>query len=155
MTIDIDRLSECFRDLAVNRAVLSVAAQLLGTTAVSLHNAILWCKPARVGSAKPLHQDAAYLDPPVERYITFWIAIDRADEANGCLHFVPGSHRRGAILHTSPEPCVDEAKYSGQLRNCELMPAEAVVFHPCVLHGSRSNESSRSRRAVMFRYRRD
>lgn len=53
------------------------------------------------------HQDASYLymNPP-ETLVGFWIPLEDATPENGCLWFVPGSHRGG--VHTrfvrNPDP---------------------------------------------------
>ena len=58
------------------------------------------CKPPKVGSAKPPHQDSAYwtnIDPP--SLVICWMPLDDATEENGCMRFIPGSHQLGVIEH--------------------------------------------------------
>ncbi|CAO1630355.1 unnamed protein product [Parajaminaea phylloscopi] len=51
------------------------------------------CKPPAIGGAVPHHNDSTFLytDPPSA--IGFWFALEDCTEANGCLSFMPGSHR--------------------------------------------------------------
>jgi ectoine hydroxylase-related dioxygenase (phytanoyl-CoA dioxygenase family) len=34
----------------------------------------------------------------------WWIALDDADQSNGCMHFHPGSHKGGVVPHGLPVP---------------------------------------------------
>ncbi|MGH7214482.1 MAG: phytanoyl-CoA dioxygenase family protein [Tepidisphaeraceae bacterium] len=36
---------------------------------------------------------------PADAEITCWCAMDDATVENGCMRYVPGSHRRGLIAH--------------------------------------------------------
>jgi phytanoyl-CoA hydroxylase len=51
------------------------------------------CKQPEIGGAVPPHQDSTFLytDPPSA--VGFWYALEDATLANGCLSFLPGSHR--------------------------------------------------------------
>ena len=39
------------------------------------------------------HQDASYLYADPIKMVGFWIALEDATEENGCLQFIPGSHK--------------------------------------------------------------
>ena len=63
-------------------------------------------KPALIGSEKPWHQDNAYFKyAPLEKVVGFWMALDDADRTNGCMHVLPGWHRRGGLRHVHEEDC--------------------------------------------------
>jgi ectoine hydroxylase-related dioxygenase (phytanoyl-CoA dioxygenase family) len=130
------------------------AGQLLGGVTLELAHSVLWYKPAQVGSPKPPHQDAPYLDGDPQQYVTIWIALDECTPDNGCLQVVAGSHRQGVIEHTGAERQIDAETWcqAGPIPVL-LLPGEAIAFHPCLLHGSEPNRSARARRALMLRYR--
>jgi phytanoyl-CoA hydroxylase len=84
---------------------------------------------------------------------TIWIALDDATLANGCLYFVPGSHRLGLAyrsdlgpdlgavfaaypdLQHAPEPCP--------------LPAGGCTFHNAkTIHGAGANMTPGRRRAM-------
>lgn len=44
------------------------------------------------------HQDASYLHTEPQSLYGFWIALDDATEENGCLWFIPGSHKEEEVL---------------------------------------------------------
>ena len=41
------------------------------------------------------HQDATYLYTDPVKVVGFWIALNDANLSNGCIKFIPGSHRSG------------------------------------------------------------
>ena len=50
----------------------------------------------RDGAPTPWHQDEAYWDPRFDHEgISIWIPLQDVADDNGCMVFVPGSHRRG------------------------------------------------------------
>lgn len=51
------------------------------------------CKQPEIGGAVPPHQDSTFLytDPPSA--VGFWYALEDAALENGCLSFLPGSHK--------------------------------------------------------------
>src|SRR4051812_8625304 len=56
-------------------------------------------KPPKIGKPTPPHQDGYYfmLKPP--QALTMWMALEEADEENGCVRYIPGSHQTGLRPH--------------------------------------------------------
>ena len=113
-------------------------------------------KPARVGESLPWHQDEAYWDPAmVYRAMGSWLPLDDATIENGCMRFVPGSHR-GEVRehwHVGNDPSV-HALYckpdpSEVARAVPApVPAGGCVFHQSrTLHASGPNVTDKVRRA--------
>jgi phytanoyl-CoA hydroxylase len=50
-------------------------------------------KPPFIGGEIRAHQDASYLYADPIEMVGFWIALEDATEENGCLQFIPGSHK--------------------------------------------------------------
>src|SRR6185369_3361350 len=87
------------RALVDSPKIKGIAQQILGEEAV-LFQTMALVKPALIGSEKPWHQDNAYFKyAPLERVVGFWVALDDADKNNGCMHVLPGWHRRGGLKH--------------------------------------------------------
>jgi ectoine hydroxylase-related dioxygenase (phytanoyl-CoA dioxygenase family) len=147
---DVVDHSAFFRDLSNQPRFIERVQPLVGRP-VELKTSVLWYKPAHVGSAKPWHQDAAYLDAATGPYqVSVWIALDAATEENGCLQFLPRSHSAGAIAHEGSEPQLTVEPRSVVV--CELAPGAAVLFSALTLHASEENRSPNPRRAVMYRF---
>src|SRR4029450_7289479 len=45
------------------------------------------------------HQDATYFGLRPYEHVTAWLALTDATAENGCMEFLPGSHRRGQLPH--------------------------------------------------------
>ncbi len=113
-------------------------------------------KPAGAGSETPWHQDMAYHDPAlIERSINFWMPLDDADGENGCMHYVPGSHRYDVLPHHSigDDPRVhglevdDAAQYHARSVAVPCRAGGCVLHLPTTLHYAGPNPTSRQRRA--------
>lgn len=98
----LHELSEPFRRLlipSVNEAGASPAgiARSLGFADPRVLQSMVICKQPEIGGAVPPHQDSCFLftDPPSA--VGFWYALEDATIENGCLSFLPGSHRHAPI----------------------------------------------------------
>src|SRR5436853_647285 len=87
------RITPGFHDLLWNPAVLMPAAQLL-SGAVRFWHDQLFCKPAHHGGVVAWHQDYSYWTrtEPIA-HLSCWIGLDDSTRENGCVYYVPGSHR--------------------------------------------------------------
>lgn len=121
------------------------------------YSSMALCKPAGGGAEKPWHQDLAYF--AVNRFdgvAGVWIALDRAIVANGCMHVIPGGHRRGPRKH-------EWSRVDCEITTAEIDPADAIpielppgglmIFDGLLPHETPANESNLRRRALQFHYR--
>lgn len=53
------------------------------------------CKQPEIGGAVPSHQDSTFLFTEAPSAVGFWYALEDATLENGCLSFLPGSHKVG------------------------------------------------------------
>lgn len=117
-------------------------------------------KQPKIGGVVVPHKDSTYLyTEPMKQY-GLWIALEDACVDNGCLWFVPGSHREGnsyRFLRTDTESGIITA-FEGH--GPENKPEEYVVtpvrkgglilIHGDVVHKSEQNCSDRSRNIYTF-----
>ncbi|WP_235489463.1 phytanoyl-CoA dioxygenase family protein [Achromobacter sp. DMS1] len=81
---------------------LELAKQLLGEDA-ALYGEHALLKPALTGPETPWHQDEAFRSPDfVYNELSIWLALQPATKENGCMQFIPGSHRWEVLRHDSP-----------------------------------------------------
>ncbi len=106
-------------------------------------------------SATAWHQDQGVSRPEADgtQMITVWVAITDADEANGCLTLVPGSHRAGLMEHCP----ADNVSIPDSLRGGDPLavpvPAGGALFmHRLTQHASLPNTSDRIRWSFDLRY---
>jgi ectoine hydroxylase len=79
---------------------LGVAQQLLRDEALYLHHTKVNIKAAIEGSIWPWHQDyGSWFNDGIERptMLTMMIGLDTSKELNGCLYFIPGTHKVGRV----------------------------------------------------------
>lgn len=153
------RITEGFHDILWNPAFVMAASQLLGNKGVRFWHDQLFCKPAHHGGVVAWHQDYSYWTRTAPmQHLTCWIGLDDADTQNGCLYYVPGSHKWGLLnkpeLAGNMEEIFDylteEQKQHFKPIPIELKAGYAAFHHPLLLHGSYENRSTRSRRAFVL-----
>lgn len=138
--------------------LLDVIEALIGPN-VSLYHSKLLLKAAHDGTAIPWHQDYAYWKRDGNRplMINCQLAIDRTDRENGCIQFVPGSHRWGLQEHERTKQTFG-AFLPGHYYEregaalVEMQPGDGVFFNALIVHGSAPNASGRHRRMNTFAY---
>jgi phytanoyl-CoA hydroxylase len=147
----VDGLSE---SVAYRRA-LEIAREILGED-VAFDFDMLIDKAPGTDTPTPWHQDCAYwLDLPDRRAASCWIALDEATVDNGCMWFVPGSHREELRPHRSAAPggalqC--DPPESGAVA-VPLAPGSCTFHAGGTLHFSRGNTTAGHRRALIVNFR--
>lgn len=153
------RVTPGFHDLIWSPAYRMAAYQLLGQSFRLFHDQ-LFCKPPHHGGVVAWHQDFSYwtFTKPMH-HLTCWIGLDNATKENGCLYYVPGSHKWGLLPitgltgdMTAIKEVLNEEQYAvfeTKVAN-ELPRGYASFHHPLMIHGSYANYSERPRRAVVI-----
>lgn len=153
------RISEGFHDALWNPAFVKPASQLLGDKGIRFWHDQLFCKPSGHGGVVAWHQDYSYWIRTVPmQHLTCWIGLDDATQENGCLNYIPGSHRWGLLdrlelggeMDAIFEQLDDEQKQQIKPVAMELKKGHACFHHPLMLHGSFENKSKNSRRALVL-----
>ncbi|MGH7145217.1 MAG: phytanoyl-CoA dioxygenase family protein [Planctomycetota bacterium] len=141
--------------LAQHPRLLPLIEGLLGPGPILFGDMAL-CKPARIGVAKPWHQDHAYFCyEPIGAGVDVWIALEDATVENGCMQVLPGGHRLGPKKHVHRDDCEIEA---GRMDISRAVPAElkaggVLLFSVMLPHFTPPNTSSYSRRSGQLFYR--
>eukprot|EP00698_Gefionella_okellyi_P001016 TRINITY_DN1087_c0_g6_i2.p1 TRINITY_DN1087_c0_g6~~TRINITY_DN1087_c0_g6_i2.p1 ORF type:complete len:188 (-),score=21.72 TRINITY_DN1087_c0_g6_i2:342-905(-) len=87
------RIEPSFHDLIYHPALTVPTAQLLGAAPRLWHDQ-LFCKPAKYGGNVAWHQDYSYwIRTQPMAHMTVHVALDDQTVENGCLHYIPGSHK--------------------------------------------------------------
>ncbi len=158
------RIAPGLHDILWNPAFTMPASQLLEGPVRFWHDQ-LFCKPPHHGGVVAWHQDYSYWTRtrPMA-HLTCWIALDDADEENGCLHYVPGSHEWPLLPITGLAGNMDEIRtvltpdQEAQFDRRVAVPlrkGECTFHHPLMVHGSFENRSDRPRRGVVINVLRD
>ncbi|MGH3776749.1 MAG: phytanoyl-CoA dioxygenase family protein [Pseudonocardiaceae bacterium] len=167
--------NEFFAKLVRHPKILIPAQRLLDSD-VYVYQFKINMKPAFKGDMWRWHQDFSYWHHedgmPDPQALTAVIFIDRADETNGPLLLIPGSHRSGLILversgptasdtqrwasnftasvnYTVPNQVVVELAHKYGIIAAMGEPGTVLFFAPNVVHGSPQNMSPFDR-AMLF-----
>jgi phytanoyl-CoA hydroxylase len=112
------------------------------------------------------HQDGGYTEQlksadggSIEalRMVNIWTPLVSARVENGCMQFIPGTHKLGSVPHLQKlhyleiapeyiEPRLDQAV------NIELDPGDVVLFHNLLFHQGLPNHSKSIRWSLDWRY---
>lgn len=158
------RIAESFHDLLWHPGFTVPAGQLLDGPVRFWHDQ-LFCKPARHGGVVSWHQDFSYwtrTEPMA--HLTCWIGLDDATRDNGCLQYIPGSHKWNLLPITGlagDMNAIQEVLSDDQWQQfqnpveIELKAGEASFHHPLMVHGSKENSTEQPRRATVINAFRD
>ena len=159
---DIAVYDQIFWKHVVNDKIVDVVAQLLETNDIKLYGDQLFMKNPEVGSEIYWHQDSAsWKDIFPKDLITAWTALDNSNLENGCLKFIPGSHRFGTLGLDSDSreqkmekflPLLNFKQWA--IRDIELDSGSVSFHHSLLVHGSGKNLSLKRRRGYAAHYMR-
>jgi len=152
------RIEPGFHDLLWNPRLTVAAGQLLGGPVRFWHDQ-LFCKPARHGGVVAWHQDYSYWTrtQPMA-HLTCWIGLDDSTRDNGCVYYVPGSHRWPLLPVTGLAGDMESIRSVlapeqwEQFQHpvaIELKAGECSFHHPLMVHGSYANSTPQPRRAAV------
>lgn len=121
-------------------------------------------KQPYIGGKVIPHQDGSYLFNEPLKITGVWIALEDATLENGCLSFIPGSHRSPIQRRYIRNPNQEEFNagkmliYEGEPETyddnafvpVEIKAGDAIVIHGQVVHKSEQNKSPISRQIYTF-----
>jgi phytanoyl-CoA hydroxylase len=174
----LHRRLEIHERFMLHPRILDVVQALAGPDVLALQTMLFVKRPGAAGQG--YHQDSFHIITQPDTLIGAWLALDPADEENGCLHLTVGSqnepvypdvdedagHGGDRLLADIPSIAgaddPDEsrndltpvaAKYAGREVTAVVDPGDVVFFGGHVLHRSHANRSaSRSRRSFVAHY---
>ena len=152
---------DSFRALSTAAPIAAALHTLIGADVLlvlSHHNCVMTKMPS-FSSLTNWHQDIRYWSYQRPELISAWFALGAETEDNGCLSFVPGSHRMNfarerlddnlflrmdrddnrALLATAVTPSLD----AGDL----------VLFHCRLFHAAERNRTTETKFSPVFTYR--
>ena len=150
----------CLDELLHLPAVLDAVEDVLGPNILAWTSS-LFAKDTRDPGYVSWHQDLTYwgLEPPT--VVTAWLALTESRVENGCMRFIPGSHRREIVPHTDTyarhnmlsrgQEVTVEVDESRAL-DVVLRPGQMSLHHVKLFHASKPNPSPRRRVGYSIRY---
>lgn len=155
--VNLWQTDKAFRDLLFQEPLGSFVGKLAGVDGLRVwHDQALIKEP--YGSPTSFHLDVPYWSFTSADAITIWIALDDATVENGCLCYVPGSHKAkkfdnvaighaiGALFDVYPEWRDVKAV------PCPVPAGGAVLHNGLTFHGAGANMTPGRRRAITCVY---
>jgi ectoine hydroxylase-related dioxygenase (phytanoyl-CoA dioxygenase family) len=144
-------------ELMLDERLGEAAATLAGIDGIRIwHDQALFKPP--YGNPTAWHLDNPYWSFYSPNAISIWVALDDATLANGCLWYLPGTHKTARYDNAGiGENLRDLFKVYPEWMSLEACAAPAkagsVVFHNgLVAHGAGANMTPRPRRAMTCAY---
>lgn len=146
-----------YRELILDKRLGKIAAELEGISSVRVWTEKVLFKPAW-GDPSPWHSDVPYSSYDSHHSPTFWIALEDATLQNGCMYYLPGTHKlRGFEL-----PKIDRnlGSHVGtffqlfpQYKDMESVAVElkagsCIVHNSLIVHAAGANMTPYTRKAV-------
>jgi hypothetical protein len=154
------QLLPSYAALIRNPRLLEAASQIIGPDLLVWSTGFFIKEPGSK-SYVSWHQDLNYWGLDGDDEVTAWYALTPATVENGCMRFVPGSHRKKDVPHVDKfEPDnlltrgqelavkVDEASAV----NVALRAGQASFHHGHLFHASGPNATNQRRLGVAIRY---
>jgi len=86
-------LDETFHQLSFSNKVQNLVESLESFTKPQVLQSMIICKQPSIGGAVPSHNDSTFLYTSPPSATGLWFALEDCSKSNGCLSFLPGSHR--------------------------------------------------------------
>ena len=101
----------------------------------------------------------------MENFLQIYVPLEKQDLENGCLKFIPKSHKFGVLKHEDmvgdnfthkrrvPFDIMKKIYGKNGIVNCILNPGDVIIFNHLIVHGSATNTGPRSRKAIVLQAR--
>lgn len=150
-----------FKKLSTSRKVKDVYKAVNYGDPTICQSMVIFKNP-QVGGEYPPHQDASFLCTEPVHLSGIWLALDDATAQNGCLEFIPGSHKgplKRRFYRTKPEieggsglewDAPPNEYDDKEFIAAEVKRGDAVILDGLVVHRSAPNTSDKSRWIYTF-----
>jgi len=151
---------EGFYTLFAHPRLLEIANQILGPEIRIYPNYSVRPKlPENKRTEVPWHQDAGYTsgNSDILRMMNVWTPLVPVNRRNGCMEFVPESHRNGVVQHNKDQHYlrIQNDALSPLIKRAipiEINPKDVVIFSNLLFHRGLPNKSNHVRWSIDFRY---
>ena len=145
----IHLLSPIFNKVCLNKNILDAVESIIGQNILICGTTLFIKNPNEKGFVS-FHQDAKYIGLEPHNWVTVWLAVTDANEKNGCMRMLSGSHKEDLKYH---EQKFDENNLltRGQtIKDISLDKTDPIslkagqisLHHPKIVHGSGLNYSN-------------
>ncbi len=147
-------------EIGRHSVLLDAVEDILGPDILMWDSAYV-IKEARDARFVSWHQDLTYWGLDSGELVTAWVALSHSDVDNGCMRFIPGTHKNGRVAHEDTYGA-GNILHRGQRINggfdeadavdIVLEPGEVSLHHGWVIHASNANTSDGRRIGLTIQY---
>lgn len=152
--------NDVFRQATTSDKVKAVYKELGYKDPTVVQSMVIFKNP-KVGHEYQPHQDASYLCTEPVHVVGIWFALDDSTVENGCLEFIPGSHKYPLARRfvragkDSEDPTMEWTAPPAEYDESKFVPAPVkrgglVIIDGLVVHRSAPNTSDKSRWIYTF-----
>jgi ectoine hydroxylase-related dioxygenase (phytanoyl-CoA dioxygenase family) len=148
---------EGMRELMFDARLGEVAGTLAGVDGIRIWHDQALIKPP-YGNATAWHLDNPYWSFSSKNSISIWMALDDATRENGCMYYLPGTHKTArydnvGIGQNQRDLFKVYPEWASIQSVCGACPAGSAVFHNgLTAHGAGANMTAGQRRAMTCAY---
>ena len=135
-----------------NSKILDAVESIIGKDILVCGTTLFIKNPDKKGFVS-FHQDAKYIGLEPYNWVTGWLAVTDANEENGCMRMLKGSHKKDLKFHDQK---FDENNLLTRGQTIENVPINETIpvilkagqlslHHPTIIHGSGLNKSKERR----------
>lgn len=143
------------RDSVLHQKTRKLAQELLGSD-MELDFDMMIDKSPFTNKETPFHQDESYwIDMDDKRAVSCWVALDDVSKENGCMWYVPKSHKYEMRPHvqTGNGGALKCEATEHEAKAVEMKAGSCTFHHGRTIHYARGNSTAKRRRAFILNFR--
>jgi len=142
-------ISPKFNEICLNKNILDAVESIIGRN-ILICGTTLFIKNANEKGFVSFHQDAKYIGLEPHNWVTAWVAVTDANEKNGCMRMLSGSHKDNLKHHEQKFDKNNLLTRGQTITDVPLDKTDPVILeagqmslhHPKIVHGSGLNNSN-------------
>jgi phytanoyl-CoA hydroxylase len=157
--VNLWTVHEGLRRYVFNEKLAEIARQLAGARQVRLWHDHALIKMPGDSKPSPWHQDLPYWPMAEPGALSCWMALDDVDERNGCMQFIPESHKWGKFEPIRLVDAQDLFALVSEPDKKDFTPAvmrmragSCTFHHGLTFHYASANSTDQPRRAIITIY---
>ena len=135
--------------ICLNKNILDAVESIIGSNILICGTTLFIKNPNEKGFVS-YHQDAKYIGLEPHNWVTAWIAVTDANEKNGCMRMLSGSHKDNLKHHEQKFDKNNLLTRGQTITDVPLDKTDPVILeagqmslhHPTIVHGSGLNNSN-------------
>ncbi|GIN71823.1 SnoK protein [Bacillus sp. J14TS2] len=141
----------------LSERLAGMASQLIGNKGIRLFHDHALLKMPNDSKETPWHQDFPYWPMEEDGALSIWLTLDDVDKQNGCMKFLPKTHRLkelNAVDLVDGHDIFKDVKGldKDKAKTVPLKAGSCTFHHGLTLHSAYSNQTNKPRRvlAIIF-----